>query len=72
MYSDLKNLGYNPYAPEFARLVREGKSSRTKWLVAQPLVNFMIRHRVLLGREANKQLKWLGLKPEDLVIRDLE
>ena len=26
MYSDLKNLGYNPYAPEFATLIREGKA----------------------------------------------
>ncbi len=33
MYSDLQNLGYNPYAPEFAALIREGKASRRYWRV---------------------------------------
>ena len=27
MYSDLQNLHYNPYAPEFSTLIREGKAS---------------------------------------------
>jgi len=29
MYSDLKHFGYNPYAPEFADLIREGKAEPT-------------------------------------------
>ena len=28
MYSDLKNLGYNPYKPEFCSLIREGKAQQ--------------------------------------------
>jgi hypothetical protein len=68
MYSDLRNLGYNPYAPEFAALVRQGKANRTYWRIAQPVVNWMIRNQVLLGRNVAKSFAWLGLKPEDLKI----
>lgn len=68
MYSDLKNLGYNPYAPEFAALVRTGKANRTYWRFAQPIVNFMIRHQVLLGREVKRSFARLGLKPDQLKI----
>jgi hypothetical protein len=69
MYSDLKNLGYNPYAPEFSRLIREGKANRRMWQVLFPVLNFMIRHQVLLGKNVRKSFEWLDLKPEDLVIR---
>ena len=68
MYSDLKNLGYNPYAPEFAALIREGKASRLRWKFMMPFVNFMIRRQVLLGKQVRKSLKWLALKPSDLRI----
>ncbi len=68
MYSDLVNLGYNPYAPEFARLIREGRASRRYWAVMQPLVNWMIRRRVLLGRNVTRQLTRLGLELEELRI----
>jgi len=68
MYSDLKNLGYNPYAPEFSDLIRRHKASRSYWRVMGPLVNFMIQRRVLLGRNVNKSLKYLGLRSEDLRI----
>jgi tRNA(Ile)-lysidine synthase TilS/MesJ len=68
MYSDLKNLGYNPYAPEFAGLVRSGKANRTYWRIAQPIVNFMIRHQVMLGREVKRSFARLGLKPDQLKI----
>ncbi len=69
MYSDLHHFGYNPYAPEFAALIREGKASLGQWRVLAPLVDFMIRHRVLLGREVSRNLKWLDLREEDLKIR---
>jgi len=68
MYSDLQNLGYNPYAPEFAALIREGKASRLRWKFMIPLVNFMIRHQVMLGKQVRKSLEWLALKPSDLRI----
>ncbi len=68
MYSDLKNLGYNPYAPEFAALIREGKASRRHWRVMMPLVNFIIRKKIFLGRHTTRTLKWLGLTESDLKI----
>ena len=68
MFSDLKHLGYNPYAPEFSRLIREGKANRFYWKIMGPVVNAMIRHRVLLGRNVSKSLEWLGLSTNDLQI----
>ena len=68
MYSDLVHFGYNPYAPEFAALIRHGKASRWRWRVLQPLVNFMISRKVLLGRHVSKSLRWLELTTEDLRI----
>ena len=68
MYSDLKNFGYNPYAPEFAALIREGKANRREWKIMAPLVDFMIRRRVGPGREVTRSLNWLKLKPEQLRI----
>ena len=68
MYSDLRNLGYNPYAPEFSRLIREGKARRGYWRVMGAAVNFMIRRKVLLGRNVRSSLAWLGLRPDDLRI----
>lgn len=68
MYSDLKNLGYNPYAPEFSALIREGKASLRYWSIAGPVVNLLIRNKIYLGREVEKHMRWLKLKDEDLVI----
>ena len=68
MYSDLKHFGYNPYAPEFAALIREGKARRSEWKVMAPLVDFMIRRRIGPGREVTRSLDALSLKPDDLQI----
>jgi hypothetical protein len=68
MYSDLKNLGYNPYAPEFSALIREGKASRTQWLIGTPIVNTMIRTKTFLGRNVKTSLEWLDLNESDLKI----
>lgn len=68
MYSDLKNLGYNPYAPEFSQLIREGKASRLYWKMMLPVVNGMIRTQTFLGRNVKTSLQWLGLTPDDLKI----
>jgi hypothetical protein len=68
MYSDLKNLGYNPYAPEFSTLIRRGKASLRYWKIMAPLVDLMIRRRFLLGRNVTSQMKWLGLQEEELRI----
>jgi hypothetical protein len=68
MYSDLRHFGYNPYAPEFSALIRRGKASLRYWRVAAPLVDFMIRRRVLLGRNVTTQMHALGLTESELVI----
>jgi len=68
MYSDLRHFGYNPYAPEFASLIRNGKANRTTWRLMAPAVDFMIRHKVLLGRSTIAQMRWLGLTDGDLRI----
>lgn len=68
MYSDLRNLGYNPYAPEFSSLIRRGKASLRYWKVMAPVVDLMIRRRLLLGRNVTSQMDWLGLRNSDLRI----
>ena len=74
MYSDLKNFGYNPYAPEFCTLIRDGRARRSDWMLKAPLVDFIIRRRLgawgklRLGRIVTEQMKWLGLGHSDLVI----
>ena len=68
MYSDLRQFGYNPYHPEFSALIREGRASRTYWRLMVPIVNFMIRKKVLLGRNTVEQMRWLELDDDDLRI----
>jgi hypothetical protein len=68
MYSDLKNLHYNPYAPEFCKLIREGKASRTRWRIGMPVVNTMIRTQTFLGSNVKSSLEWLDLDVDDLKI----
>ena len=69
MYSDLKHFGYNPYAPEFSALIREGKASLAYWRLMAPIVDQMIRRRVFLGRDVTRSMRWLGLTDADLQIR---
>ena len=69
MYSDLLHFGYNPYAPEFCALIRKGKASRLYWSFMAPLVDRMVRHKVLLGRTTKQQMSWLGLTEGDLAIK---
>ena len=66
MYSDLKHLGYNPYAPEFCRLIRSGKASRSMWKVLFPVLNLMIRKRVFLGKQVTQTAQWLDLELNEL------
>jgi len=68
MYSDLLHFGYNPYHPEFSALIREGKARRMYWKIMTPVVNFMIKNKVLLGKEVARSLNWLELEDKDLTI----
>jgi hypothetical protein len=68
MYSDLKNLHYNPYAPEFCALIREGKASRAQWRIGMHVVDTMIRTKSFLGKNVKSSLEWLDLSVDDLKI----
>ena len=68
MFSDLKQFGFNPYAPEFAALIRSGKANLNQWRFMAPFVDFMIKWKVLLGREVTRQMDYLGLQDADLRI----
>lgn len=68
MYSDLKNLGYNPYAPEFSTLIREGKANRQYWKLMGKLVDFITLKKIYLGRHVKQHMAWLELEDEDLRI----
>ena len=68
MYSDLKNFGYNPYAPEFSALIREGKANKSYWKLMGKIVDFITLKKIYLGRHVKQHMVWLGLHDEDLVI----
>jgi hypothetical protein len=68
MYSDLKHFGFNPYLPEFAALIREGKANRRQWKLLIPIVDFMIRNKLFLGAEVKNSLEWLNLSEHELTI----
>ena len=68
MYSDLKNFGYNPYAPEFATLIREGKANRHYWKLMGKLVDFITLNKIYLGRHVARYMQWLDLSDGDLQI----
>ena len=68
MYSDLKHLGYMSYAPEFCSLIRRGKASPRLWRLGFPVVDFMLRHRVLMGKHVTRTCEWLGLNLDELAI----
>lgn len=68
MYSDLRAFGYNPYAPEFSALIRNGKADLNYWRIMGPLVDFLIRHRLGPGKEVTRSLDSLGLAADDLRI----
>lgn len=68
MYSDLRTFGYNPYAPEFASLIRHGKANRNYWRMMGPLVDFLILNKLGPGKEVSRSMNWLGLQADDLRI----
>jgi hypothetical protein len=68
MYSDLQSFGYNPYAPEFAALIRAGKANLGYWRIMAPLIDFLIRNKLGPAKEVTRSLEWLGLGEADLHI----
>ena len=64
--ADILNLGYSSFEPEFAQLVREGKTDRRTWLYVFELLEFAVR-RGFLDRDFAKGLARLGLTPADVI-----
>lgn len=63
---DILNLGYCSFEPEFAQLIREKKTDRRLWLGIFELMEYGVKTKKLT-KEANKVLKRLDLKIEDIV-----
>jgi hypothetical protein len=63
---DVLNRGYCSFEPEFAQLVREGKTDRKTWLHTFELLEFATR-KGFLARDVNTALGKLGLTLADVV-----
>ncbi|NOQ17083.1 MAG: hypothetical protein GQ581_08480 [Methyloprofundus sp.] len=68
MYSDLINFKFNPYLPEFAALIREGKANKLHWQIMVPIIDFMISNKILLGKDVRTSLQWLDMHENELCI----
>ncbi|MBV8381758.1 MAG: hypothetical protein JOZ63_04080 [Planctomycetaceae bacterium] len=63
---DVMNLGYCSFEPEFAQLVREGKTDRSTWLHIFELLEFATR-KGAFDREITRTLARLDLSLSDVV-----
>ena len=63
---DVLNLGYSSFEPEFAQLIREGKSSRSAWLHVFEFLNYAVMHG-FLNREVKNILAELDLDIEHVL-----
>jgi hypothetical protein len=63
---DVLNIGYSSFEPEFAQLVREGKSDRKNWLYLFEMLEFATR-RGLLAKDLNETLGRLQLSLADVI-----
>lgn len=63
---DVLNLGYCSFEPEFAQLVREGKTDRNTWLHTFELLEFATT-KGFLNKDIEHSLNKLGLTISDVV-----
>lgn len=63
---DIYNLGYCSFEPEFAQLVREGKTSRKVWLHIFELLEFATK-KGILNKDIDKVLAQLRLTRADVI-----
>jgi 3'-phosphoadenosine 5'-phosphosulfate sulfotransferase (PAPS reductase)/FAD synthetase len=63
---DIKNLGYSSFEPEFAQLIREGKSSRDAWINIFEAMEYVVNKGYLDG-ELIRVLSELDLIPEEVL-----
>lgn len=70
MYLDIKKLGYNPYISSISYLVREGRISRRRLLLAIEGGNLLVKSgmaSIFLKRKINHVLEYLNLEMKELV-----
>jgi len=63
---DVLNLGYCSFEPEFAQLVREGKTDRRLWLYLFEIIEYLT-HTGPLKEEASRALSTLDLTLDEVV-----
>ncbi|OGF44259.1 MAG: hypothetical protein A2452_05635 [Candidatus Firestonebacteria bacterium RIFOXYC2_FULL_39_67] len=63
---DVMNLGYCSFEPEFAQLVREGKTDRNTWLHVFELLEFAT-HNGIFDKEITRTLAQLDMSLNDIV-----
>lgn len=63
---DIKNLGYSSFEPEFAQLIREGKSSRDAWINIFEAMYYVV-NKGFLDKELIQVLSELDLIPEEVL-----
>ena len=63
---DVKNNGYCSFEPEFAQLVREGKTDRKTWLYNFELLEFATR-KGFMDNEIKESLSKLNLTLDDVI-----
>ncbi|MBU0969558.1 MAG: hypothetical protein KKC20_02870 [Proteobacteria bacterium] len=66
---DMVRLGYSSFEPEFARMVRDGKTCRKEWLYTFETLEYAARTGRLLGNSIDGVLKRLSLTRTDLGIK---
>lgn len=64
---DVLNKGYCSFEPEFAQLIREGKSSRKSWLYIYEFLEYMSK-RGFLNKRVEKTLRRLDLTLKDVLL----
>lgn len=63
---DILNLGYSSFEPEFAQLIREGKSSRDVWLPIVELAKYSVS-KGYMDKELKETLAKLDLTVEEVL-----
>ncbi len=64
---DVLTMGYSSFEPEFAQMVREGKTDRKLWFHIYEMLEFSAKTGWLLEKDVKQTLKRLGLCLEDII-----
>ncbi len=64
---DLRKNGYNPYIGGFSELIRQGKTSRSKWLFLNFTVNKLLRMGLFKRKEIRKAEQEVGISLQEVL-----